>query len=231
MSGPRNLLLRCLSSEVLDSVGPRLSEVKLTSGKVLAEANREVVSVYFPNCGAVSLVVEMSCGDTVETALIGRDGAVNALAALDHKLSLTKACVLLPGTAMAIDADQLRECCVRHPALRELLARHVQVLLGEIQQAAACNILDGVEARLARWLLRARDLVEADEIPLTQEAMAQMLGVRRPTVSTVAAALQREGFIEHRRGHVRILDSKGLEDSACECYATIRGHYRNLLSQ
>ncbi len=230
MTRPGNLLLRCLTPQVLGSLRPHLREVDLAVGTVLAEAGQEVASVYFPNSGAVSLVVEMSCGDTIETAMIGLDGAVNALASIDHKLSLTKALVVLPGTAMTIGIGRFRDCCNEHASLRELMARHIQVLVGEIQQTAACNSLDGVEARLARWLLRARDLAQADELPLTQEAMAQMLGVRRPTVSMIASTLQRAGLIEYRRGRVRIINAEALEDSACECYATVRGHYQNLLS-
>jgi CRP-like cAMP-binding protein len=226
---PENLLLRCLSDEVRSALRPHFKEVKLSPGDVLAEVREKISSVYFPSSGAVSLIVEMSCGDTVETAMIGRDGAVNALASLDDTEAFSKAVVLLPGTALCISVERLRECAERYQEVRELLVRHVQVLIGEIQQAAACNIIDVVEARLARWLLRARDLAECDELPLTHDAMAQMLGVRRPSVSVVAGTLQRAGMIKHRRGHVQILDREALENSACECYATVRDHYRRLL--
>jgi CRP-like cAMP-binding protein len=230
LSEPKNLLLKCLRREVFDALRPHLTHVKLSAGELLADTGREVAFVYFPDGGAVSLIVETSCGDTVETAMMGRDGAVNVLAALDHKTSISKAVVLLSGTAWAVHPDRLRDCAERYRDLRQLLARHVQVMLAEVQQTAACNIMDVMEARLARWLLRARDLADSDDLPLTQEAMAQMLGSRRPTVSLVAGTLQRAGMISHRRGHVRITDAEALEDSACECYATVREHYRKLLN-
>jgi len=224
-----NLLLKLLSAEIYAQLQPQMTTVELSRGEVLAKPGEDVSCVYFPHSGAVSLVVEMSCGDTVETAMIGRDGAVNALAAIDHKRSISKAIVLLPGTASAIDVEPLSECADRHRDLRRLITRHQQVLIGEIQQTAACNILDAVEARLCRWLLRARDLVNSDELPITQEAIAQMLGVRRPSVSVIAGTIQRAGMIKYRRGHIQILDAAALEDSACECYGTVRDHYRRLL--
>ena len=173
-------------------------------------------------------MVETSRGDTIETAMIGRDGAVNASAALDHKMSMSKAVVLMPGLASVIDVKHLSDLSDRFGDLRRLLMHHQQVLFAEVQQSGACNAIDEAEARLARWLLRYRDLAESDELQVTQDVLAQMLAVRRPTVSLIAGILQRAGIIKYRRGHITILDVQALQDCACECYATVRGHYERL---
>jgi CRP-like cAMP-binding protein len=130
--------------------------------------------------------------------------------------------VQVSGTASAVDVDHIRHLGEQSVDFRNTLIKHEQVLLAQSQQSAACNATHTIEARLSRWLLRSRDLVGSEDLPLTQEFIAQMLGVRRTSVSIVANTLQQAGFIRYKRGHIRVLDLEGLRESACECYWTVK---------
>jgi len=207
-----------------------LRTVELPHGEVLAEAGTIVKRVYFPHSGVISLVVEMSVGDMIETAMVGGDGVYNAASALDGKVTLNKGIVQLAGAASVMEIDSLRNITDEFKPFRSLLIRHEQVLFAQSQQSAACNASHTVEARMCRWLLRMRDLADGDDLELTQEFLAQMLGVRRPSVSLVANTLQKAGLIRYRRGHIRLLDIEGLKEGACECYATVKAHYERLLA-
>jgi CRP-like cAMP-binding protein len=225
-----NKLLACLPAKIFAAIKPDLKTAELKHAAVLANAGSAVQRVDFPHSGVISLVVDLSVGEMIETAMIGRDGVFNAASALDGKVSLNKAIVQLAGEASVISVDKFRLIAEEHKAFRSLLIRHEQVLFAQSQQSAACNASHSVEARMCRWLLRMRDLAGGDEMTLTQEFLAQMLGVRRPSVSIVAATLQKAGFIEYRRGKIHLLDIKGLEEGACECYGTVKAHYERLLS-
>ena len=166
----------------------------------------------------------------IETAMVGRDGALNAASALDGRVSLNKGIVQLAGSAGTLEVDQLRRLANELAVFRSLLIRHEQVLFAQSQQSAACNASHTIEARMCRWLLHMRDFADSDELMLTQDFLAQMLGVRRPSVSVVANTLQKAGLIKYRRGRMRLLDLKGLQKGACECYATVKAHYQRLLS-
>ena len=224
-----NNILASLSAEISSALRPHLSLVEFKHGAVLAETGAAIRNVYFPHNGIISLVVELAVGDMIETAMIGKDGVVNASCALDGKVSLNKAIVQLAGAGSVISADALKKVADESPALRALLIRHEQVLFAQAQQSAACNASHLVEARLSRWLLRTRDLADSEDLTITQEFLAQMLGVRRSSLSVVANTLQKAGFIRYRRGHVRILDRAGLEEAACECYGVVNAHYQRLL--
>jgi CRP-like cAMP-binding protein len=165
----------------------------------------------------------------IETAMVGNDGVFNATAALDGKESLNKAVVQLAGVASVIDAERLRTIADGSPALRSLLMRHEQVLFAQSQQSAACNASHSVETRMCRWLMRMRDLADSDDLTLTQDFLAQMIGVRRASVSIVASTLQKAGLIRYRRGNIRILDVAGLREGACECYGAVKAHYDKLV--
>lgn len=230
MAQSRNLILNALPQNIFAAAGTHLNEIELAFGDVLAESGGTVDRVYFPTAGVVSLVVEMKAGEMIETAMVGRDGVVNATSALDGKLSLHKAIIQIPGQAFAIGSDTLRALADEFPPLRSMLIRHEQVLLAQAQQSAGCNARHTVEARMCRWLLRIRDLTGSDEMKLTQEFLAQMLGVRRTSVSLVAGTLETAGFITTRRGTIRLLNVEGLQQGACECYETVQGHYKHLLT-
>jgi CRP-like cAMP-binding protein len=139
------------------------------------------------------------------------------------------AIVLFPGAASVIDLDDFRIVAAQRPALRSLLIRHGEVQLAQAQQTAACNAAHSVEARLSRWLLRARDLHDGRTLPLTQEVLAQMIGVRRNAISIVAHALQEAGIIRYSRGRIEIIDADALQETSCECYAAIRARQQHLL--
>jgi hypothetical protein len=173
-------------------------------------------------------VVELSVGEMIETAMVGRQGVLNAASALDGKVSLNKGVVQMAGVGSAIDVDRLRTIADTYKPFRSLLIRHEQVLFAEAQQSAACNASHLVEARMCRWLLRMRDLAESDDLTITQDFLAQMIGVRRSSVSLVAGTLQNAGYIRYRRGNIRIVDAEGLHEAACECYDTVKGHYDRL---
>jgi CRP-like cAMP-binding protein len=229
MAESRNKLLASLPANEFAAVKPHLKNVDLVFGTVVAEPGQGVKRVYFPHSGAISLVVELKIGDMIETAMVGNDGVVNAASALDGKVSLNKGIVQVAGASWVIDVDQLRKLADQLPAFRALLIRHEQVLFAQSQQSAACNASHSVENRMCRWLLRMRDLANSDDLMLTQEFLAQMLGVRRPSVSIVANTLQKAGLIKYRRGHIRVLDVNGLREGSCECYAAVSAHYGRLL--
>ena len=230
MAHSPNRLLAFLPANIFATIQPHLKVVELKLGDVVAATGGKVKRVYFPHSGAISLVVEMGVGDMIETAMVGRDGVHNAASALDGKVSLNKGIVQLAGVTSVIDADKLRTIADENKALRSIIIRHEQVLLAQSQQSAACNASHSVEARMCRWLMRMRDLADGDEMTLTQEFLAQMLGVRRSSVSIVAGTLQKAGFIRYRRGNIRILDLKGLQGGCCECYAAVKAHYERMIS-
>jgi CRP-like cAMP-binding protein len=231
MAKSPNRLLASLPANVLSAVEPHLKIVELKFADVLAEAGSPIRQVYFPYSGVISLVVELDVGMMIETAMVGRDGALNAASALDGKVSLNKGIVQSAGSAGTIEVNRLRRLANELEPFRALLIRHEQVLFAQSQQSAACNASHSVEARMCRWLLYMRDLAGSDDLMLTQEFLAQMLGVRRPSVSLVANTLQKAGLIKYSRGRVRLLNVKGLQKGACECYGTVKIHYERLLSR
>lgn len=225
-----NRILASLPKAVLAGIQSHLKVIDLKLGDVLAEAGGAVKHVYFPHSGVISLVVELAIGQMIETAMVGRDGVFNAASALDGKISLNKGIVQLAGTASVISVTRLAALADEHKPFRSLLILHEQVLFAQSQQSAACNASHAVEARMCRWLLRMRDLADGDELTLTQEFLAQMLGVTRPSVSIVANMLQKAGFITYKRGNIKILDVPGLKSDSCECYASVKSHYDRMLA-
>jgi CRP-like cAMP-binding protein len=228
MSQSPNLLLQCLPQNIFAALQPKMKFIDLSFGDVVAEAGQIVEHVYFPHNGVMSLVVETAEGDMIETAMVGRDGVVNGMAALDGKISLYKAIVQIAGSASVMAPDILRSIANKCEPLRSLLLRHEQILFAQAQQSAACNASHAVEARICRWLLRMRDLAQSDDLKLTQEFVAQMLGVRRTSVCLVASTLQHAGLIKYSRGSLHILDVEGVRSASCECYEKVRRHYERL---
>ena len=222
MSKSPNRLLASLPADAFSAISPHLKIVELKFGEVVAETGSPIRQVYFPYSGVISLVVELEIGAMVETAMVGRDGVLNAAPALDGKVSLNKGIVQSAGSAGTIEVNRFRRLANEFEPFRSLLIRHEQVLFAQSQQSAACNASHSVEARMCRWLLFMRDLAGSDDLMLTQEFLAQMLSVRRPSVSIVASPLQKAGLIKYSRGRVRLLDIKGLEKRACECYGTVK---------
>lgn len=224
-----NHLLSSLAADKLAALTPHLRTIRLPQETVLFEQRDSINAVYFPHDAMISLVVSLTSGETIEAAMIGCDSLVGASSVFGIKTSLNRAIVQIAGSASVLDVDSFCKVAEQDEAFRDTLARHENFILAQAQQAAACNVSHTLEARLARWLLRCRDLVGSDDISLTQEFLSEMLGVRRTSVSLVAGALQHAGFIRYQRGHIRVLDIEGLKDSACECYQTLKSVGERLL--
>jgi CRP-like cAMP-binding protein len=225
-----NRLLASLAEADLALLMPHLKPLVLKQEAILLRAGDPVEQVYFPHSGIISLVVELSDGMAIEAAMIGRDSMLGATSAMDGQVSLNTAIIQLPGTCETLEVTRFREAAAQSLPLRTILLRHEQVLFAQAQQSAACNASHHVDARLSRWLLRARDLSGSDTMALTQEFLAEMLGVQRSSVSPVAGALQQAGLIRYTRGHIEILDVAGLQNASCECYGTVKAHYDRLLN-
>jgi CRP-like cAMP-binding protein len=224
-----NNVLASLPSKDFELLRPHLKPFELVHEELLFDTGETVNSIYFPHSGVISLVVGLADGQMIEAAMVGRDSLVSASSALDGRVSLNRGIVQVAGKATILDVETLRAVAAQSAAFRSILIRHEQALFAQAQQSAACNASHSVEARLARWLLRTRDLTGSDKLDLTQEFLAQMLGVRRTSVSLVAHTLQNAGYIRYRRGRVQITDLPGLQETACECYATVKAQSDRLL--
>jgi CRP-like cAMP-binding protein len=218
----RNRLIAALPVADQSLLVPDLKDVEIKQGVILHEQGEWIEDVYFPHEGIISLLAVMRQGEAIETATVGREGAVGALAGLGPRQSHSRAVVQVTGLASRMPAQRFRKLAEERPPIRDIIVRYGEMLLIQLQQTAACNALHDVEARLSRWLLQARDRVEGDVVRLTHEFLSQMLGVRRPTVTVVARALQEAGLIRYQRGQIEIINRPGLEARACECYAMIR---------
>lgn len=227
-----NRLLQALAPEDRRFVEPFLELVHLGRGEVLVEPGDDVVQTYFPIPGAmISLVVELSSGQTVEAATVGREGALGGIVSAGHKPAFARAVVQVAGAALRLETDRLEEAKERSPRLRDLFARYADALLAQVLQSVACNALHPIEARCSRWLLSTQDRVGGDEIVLTQEFLADMLGVHRTTVNGVASALQEQGLIRYSRGRIAILDRPRLKQLSCECYSAVERHFARVLPE
>jgi CRP-like cAMP-binding protein len=224
-----NLLLDSLSPGDTAALRQHLKPVFLDQQKILFDAGEPIDAVYFPTGAIVSLVVGLSTGEMVEAAMVGSDGVVGAAAALDGRISLSRAIVQLGGDAYKCDVDALKGTAMQSQSILSTLIRHEQTVYAQAQQSAACMATHDIEARLSRWLLRARDLADNDTLHFTQEFLAEMLGVRRSSVSVVAHTLQQAGMIKYARGKIQILNLEGLQETACECYGTVKSQYQALL--
>jgi CRP-like cAMP-binding protein len=219
---PPNRFLQSLSRGDYELLRPHLREVKLVHASVLFDLGGLIERLYFPYTGVVSVVVALSGGDLIEAGMVGHDSLVGTSAGLDGGISINRAVVQVAGAGAAIDTPHMRAAVVTSKSLRTKLYQHDQMLLAQAQQAAACNAKHQIEERLCRWLLRTRDLVDSDNIELTQEFLAQMLGVRRTSVTLAASHLQAVGLIKYRRGHIQILNLEALREAACECYEAVK---------
>ena len=225
----QNSLLDALPAEHLAMIAPHLSQMDLERGRLLYDPGDPIDHVYFPHDGVISLMTLMESGAAIESAIIGPEGALGLMAAVAPRQSLSRAIVQTPMRAARISAERLHEAWTRSARLRDLVDRHTEALYGHAIQSVACNALHSVEARFCRWLLTCHDRISTDTVALTQEFLADMLGVQRTTVTAVARSLQEKGVIRYRRGVVDIVDRQGLRALTCECYGVIRGNYERLL--
>jgi CRP-like cAMP-binding protein len=224
-----NLILESLPQAERDALQAHLTPVATRQHTLLQEIRDTVTHAYFPIDAVVSLVVPLSTGEIIEIAMVGRDGLIGGATALNGRVALNRGIVQVAGHCLRINADDLRAVAAKHPSLQRAIAAHEQVLLLQAQQSAACNAVHLIENRLARWLLRAADLRGSNELDLTQEYLAEMLGVRRTSVSLIANTLQQAGLIRYRRGHIELTNIPALQETACECYEAVKLGYETLL--
>ncbi|MEI9932309.1 MAG: Crp/Fnr family transcriptional regulator [Rhizomicrobium sp.] len=195
----------------------------LIHGKQLQEQRARVEHVYFPLSGIISLLAVMKNGTAVESALVSASGAAGIAVGLGIPLAISRAVVQAPGSALRISAAHFLKIAKQSATLVMRVGVHQENLLAQVQQTAACNSVHTAEQRLARWLLQAQDnIADGELIPFTHEFLSNILGVRRSTVTLIAAALQRAGSIRYVRGRIEILDRPALKRTACECYEVIR---------
>jgi CRP-like cAMP-binding protein len=224
-----NYILSLLDPQVLKAMSAHLAVTRLEFGHVVAEPHETIRRVYFPHSGILSCVVETRGGGAIETGMIGKDGVFGALQALDERVSLNRVVVQIDGEASVIEPGKLRQIAMEMPKALDVLMRYEHFFLAQVQQTAACNGLHTVRQKLSRWLLRMHGLAGPD-LRLTQEFVANMLGVRRSSVNDVAKDLQAAGLIAYRRGQIRILDLNGVRAAACECEEDLLAHHDRLFN-
>jgi len=217
-----NRLLAALPVDCLALLAPDRTEVVLGQGVVCYEPGDPIEQIYFPQTGMISLLVTAGDGATVAVASIGREGAAGLHSGLGGRSSFTRAIVQIGGRFSVISASRFEQAVSRSAALCQLVQRYIETLLAAAQQNAACNAVHDGSSRLCRWLLQCADDIDSEQLPLTQEFLADMLGVRRTTVTLLARELQKKGVLRYSRGRITIVDRRTLEDCACECYEAIK---------
>jgi len=224
-----NRLLAALSEEDFAFLEPHLTLVDFQRGQVVYEAGERLEYTYFPHNAVVSLVTVMIDGKSAEMATFGCESLIGLVSAFISRNSFGRYIVQIPGTASRIDLERMHDAFRTRPNVQQLVLRFTEALLAQTLQSVACNATHSVEARCCRWILSTRDRWASDELPLTHEFLAEMLGVQRSTVSAVTRALHGAGLINQSRGVITIVDRSGLEATACECYEIIRRKFSQLL--
>src|SRR6202165_1331317 len=220
-----NRLLAVLPPADLGLLAPYLKQVSLKQDAVLVRSGDRNEQVYFPHSGTISFMLDTPNGQTVATSVIGHEGAVGMLSVLGPSRSPITAVVRVAGIASQISASRFHAAFGQSSAIKHAVTPHTRALLMQLQHVAACNALHPVEARMARWLLHIHDRIDGNAISLTQEALSQLLGVRRTTVTLVVSKLRASGAVRSdRRGLVEI-DRPRLEEAACECYKVMRREF------
>ncbi len=222
----RNRFLASLPQETQERLAPCLSRVNLPHGARMVEPNQSNRWVYFPERGMASVTSADRSGTSIEVGIIGREGIVGVHTLLGQRRTQNSIIMQVPGEAYRVPVEVLAPMLQELPAFSRALHTFVYVLLEQTTQLVLCNRLHELEARLARWLLMTCDMVESRTLNLTQEFLAEMLGVGRPTVTISAGILQRAGAISYSRGLVEVINPELLKQSACECYGIIRDTYK-----
>ena len=228
-SEPNNVLIDLLPAEEREKLRPHLEEMDIAVRHEVFHANGPIEHVYFPQSCVISVHTRMQDDIAVEIAAVGREGMVGLPVFLGGRQSPATAFCQISGRSLRMEADAFRAAVVDGSGFSTVLLRYTQALLTQVSQSAACNRVHSIEKRCARWLLSTHDSVDGEAFELTQEFLAEMLGVRRPSVSVAAGILQRAGFIRYSRGRVQIIDRAGLETAACECYGVIAREYARLV--
>lgn len=217
-----NRLLASLPQNDLERIASTLQPVTLKRGETLYHEDTAIDHVYFPTGALISLVASMQDGTIVEVAVVGREGMVGLPLALGTDTSPRKVVAQAPGGALKLSAEGFRRELSNDSALTERLKRYTMVHLTQTTQWVACNRLHSLEERLARWLLASADATGSEQFELTQDFIAQMLGVRRPSVTVIVRGFEKRGMVRTSRGRIRISDRGALERAVCECYCFVR---------
>lgn len=225
----QNHLLAALPAEEFQRLLPALELLPLALGDMLYGPGEKMGHAIFPTTAIISLHYMMESGASAETAGVGNEGMVGVALFMGGDTTSSSAVVQTGGYGYRLHGQVLREEFNRAGFLQQLLLRYTQALMTQMAQAAACNRHHSVEQRLCRWLLLTLDRCVSNELVMTQELVASMLGVRREGITDAAGKLQRAGFISYRRGHISVLQRTGLEDSSCECYAVVKREMQRLL--
>ena len=229
---PANRLLAALPRTEWQRIAPLLRKTTLKSRDILHRKGEPILHVYFPAGGICSLVMPLDDGSIVEMAMVGCEGVVGTSAALNGNTAQETALVQVPADdCFRMTMIQFRHEMARRRAFEDLVTRYGQATLAFIMQSVACNAMHPVEQRLSRWLLMARDRLNSNRFPLTQELMAALLGISRPTVSLVAGTLRKAGLIEYCDGSLTILNRPRLEDASCECYGVVVAAFKTLVPE
>jgi len=224
-----NHLLGALPQADFERLKPHLDPVSLALGEALSESGIVLQHVYFPIESIVSLLYVMENGGSAEIAVVGNDGVVGVSLFMGGETTLSRAVVQSAGPAYSLDSEILKAEFIRGGALQHILLRYTQALLTQMAQTAVCNRHHSLDQQLCRWLLLSLDRLPSNELIMTQELIANMLGVRREGVTEAARKLQDAGLIQYSRGHIRVLDRPGIEARACECYAVVKRESDRLL--
>ncbi len=223
-----NAILATLPDEEYERLAPHLKPVELALSEVIFRPEDILEYVYFPTTAVISLLTSLEDGTGVEVGLVGREGMAGISAVLGARESKV-ATIQHTGAAMRISAEHLGQEFRRGGVLQQRVLKYMHALMSQISQSVVCNVRHNIDKRMIRWLLMHHDRVGEGEFTLTQEFIANMLGVRRASITEVAQELQQAGLIEYNRGHIRILNRRGMEERVCECYGIVKGELDYLL--
>ncbi|APV50313.1 Crp/Fnr family transcriptional regulator [Betaproteobacteria bacterium GR16-43] len=224
-----NQLLAALSAVELKRLRPHLERVEMPLGEVVYESGRHLDHVYFPTDSIVSLLYVLENGASAEIAVVGHEGVVGVSIFMGGETTPSRAVVQSAGNAYRLPGQKVKDEFTRGGAMQHLMLRYTQALITQMAQTAVCNRHHSVDQQLCRWLLLSIDRLSSPEITMTQELIANMLGVRREGVTEAAGKLQKAGVIQYRRGHIKVLDRARLEGMSCECYEVVRRETERLL--
>ena len=222
---PANQILSTLPHEEFERLRPKLRAVTFKMGEVIYEPEEPIEAVYFINSGIVSWLATLQNGNTVEAGVIGSEGLAGVSVLLGAQSTPNLALTQAEVSALQISSKDLTTEFRKNGKLNRTVLRFVHSMFTQVAQTAACNRLHTLDQRLARWLLMTHDRTDGDAVPVTQDFLSHMLGVRRAGVSVAATSLRQKGLIEYRRGNIHVLDRKGLEALSCECYEIVKQEY------
>ena len=224
-----NYLLDRLPGDVCERLRPHLQPMELVVGKVLYESDAPQTHMYFPRSGVISLLYVVESGGMGEVAMVGKEGVVGVSVLVDSSATPTRAEVQVAGEALVLKSEFIEREFQRAGAFQLMILRYTQLMLSQMAQAVICNRHHSIIQQYCRWLLSAFDCMDGGDLALTQEAIANLLGVRREGVSEAAKRLQEAGAIRYSRGNIHLTDRAGLEQRSCECYQVARREYDRLL--